>query len=346
MERRLKTLNYSPTQIKHTTWQRDNIKLLVVRGRVFVNEQGVSWSDEVDDQDITAHHWLAYEAQDKAQKNPIGTARLLPDGTLGRMAVLKKHRDKGVGSSLLQHIIRYAINELSVNSLHLSAQLHAIPFYNKFGFEPFGQHFMDAGIEHRKMLLDLREFRARYGKKARDIRGDRAKNASVSSESSSSMSEQYIPVTSSDDFTQVAIQFCREAKRDICIISQTLAKEVYHNPQLCRALMLAATQHPQFKINILVRDTEQLATHFHPIVELTEKLSSHVQLKKIHEEYEEPHPELVLVDSQKVLRQLKLMPFCGHGIPHAPREGRQLKDKYQKIWDWSLADAALRRFHI
>src|SRR5690606_33294016 len=84
----------------------------------------------------------------------IATARLLPDGKLGRMAVLREHRGQGVGREMLHHIVSYALSN-QFKALFLHAQTHALPFYEKSGFKAYGEEFLEAGIAHRKMKLEL-----------------------------------------------------------------------------------------------------------------------------------------------------------------------------------------------
>ncbi len=123
-----------------------------LRRVVFIDEQGVSEADEVDDKDDDAIHLLA--AQDGT---PVGSARLLISGTvgkIGRVCVLKSHRGTGLGAAL----IRAAVAELRARGLttaKLGAQTHAIGFYERLGFAVSGPEYMDAGIPHRDMVLSL-----------------------------------------------------------------------------------------------------------------------------------------------------------------------------------------------
>ena len=131
-------------------WRHDRAALSAVRHQVFVVEQGVPEELEWDEHDATAVHFLA-EHSNRA----IATARLKIDdahtGQIGRMAVLSTHRNRGIGSQLLRTVIDYC-EQVGIVNLYLHAQLTAIKFYEKFGFEPAGEIFIDAGIEHRAML--------------------------------------------------------------------------------------------------------------------------------------------------------------------------------------------------
>ena len=123
--------------------------ILQIRFEVFVAEQGVDPSLEVDGRDPECVHAIAY-AEDK----PIGTGRLLPDGHIGRMAVLKEYRSKGVGQKILLKLVE-AARKRGWKKVELSSQIQAVPFYERFGFRRLGDVYIEAGIEHVDMRLDL-----------------------------------------------------------------------------------------------------------------------------------------------------------------------------------------------
>jgi predicted GNAT family N-acyltransferase len=95
-------------------------------------------------------HVLAVDAAG----NAIGTARLLAEGKIGRMAVLREWRGRGVGSGLLLRLLEEARKQ-RLQQLTLHAQVYASKFYRKFGFEVMGGEFVEAGIPHVKMILRL-----------------------------------------------------------------------------------------------------------------------------------------------------------------------------------------------
>jgi predicted GNAT family N-acyltransferase len=134
--------------VRLESWQAASQRLAFVRRAVFINEQHVPEALEWDDADAHAVHALA----ESATGIPVGTARLLPDHQIGRMAVLGPWRGAGVGSALLRALIGVAVLRGAV-SVQLNAQVRAIPFYERFGFEAHGAVFDDAGIPHRAMTL-------------------------------------------------------------------------------------------------------------------------------------------------------------------------------------------------
>ena len=121
-----------------------------VREQVFIQEQHVPEELEWDEQDAQAIHVVAYSENDQV----IGTARLLADGHIGRMAVLEPWRKNGVGSAMLEKLLLVA-QQRNLSKVFLHAQTSAIGFYKHHGFRTLGEEFMDAGIPHRYMEKDL-----------------------------------------------------------------------------------------------------------------------------------------------------------------------------------------------
>lgn len=138
--------------VQQTDWSLDAARLSAVRRRVFIEEQGVPEHMEWDAADATAIHFLALTLDGQ----PMGCARLLPDGHIGRMAVLPDWRGLGVGTALLAAVVGTA-RRTGAAQLELSAQLHAAPFYSKAGFVAVGDRYQEAGIPHvcmQKILTD------------------------------------------------------------------------------------------------------------------------------------------------------------------------------------------------
>ena len=133
-----------------TDWAHDALRLSAVRRAVFIDEQGVPEAMEWDEHDAVSVHWLATSDDG----TPIGCARLLPDGHIGRMAVLPAWRGRGVGHALLAAAID-AAQTRGYTTLKLSAQTHAAAFYAQAGFIVVGDEYEEAGIPHVAMQMSL-----------------------------------------------------------------------------------------------------------------------------------------------------------------------------------------------
>ncbi len=151
-KKRMRRLNKLPHGyvVQEANWQAAQAELAQVRLQVFVIEQYVPVALEWDGLDAAAIHLLARDQE----QNAIGCARILVGGSIGRMAVLKSWRKQGVGYALLQAAITSC---LSRGWLHisLSAQTQAIGFYARAGFVVCSEEYLDAGIPHRDMVLQL-----------------------------------------------------------------------------------------------------------------------------------------------------------------------------------------------
>ena len=139
-----------PFSVRIVDWQADGAPLRAIRRAVFVDEQGVPEALEWDDRDARSAHALAVGADGTA----IGCARLLPDGHIGRVAVLRPWRRRGVGAALLLRLVDLA-RERGHASVVLNAQAQATSFYRRHGFEVTGEAFEEAGIPHVVMQRPL-----------------------------------------------------------------------------------------------------------------------------------------------------------------------------------------------
>lgn len=137
-------------RIVRADFDRDAGLLHAVREAVFVQEQRVPAELERDAIDSGCAHVLALDQDGR----PIGTGRLTPQRTIGRMAVLKDWRGRGVGDALLRELLLWAV-ESGWPEVSLHAQLGALGFYEKHGFAAYGPEYDEAGIRHRSMRLEL-----------------------------------------------------------------------------------------------------------------------------------------------------------------------------------------------
>lgn len=141
---------HTGARIRLAHWARDRDALLSVRVPVFVDEQHVPAEIEEDDLDPVCIHALAEDERGL----PIGTARLDAHGHIGRVAVAAAWRRRGVGGALMAFLTGIARHRGDPR-IELGAQVQAIPFYEALGYVASGPVYLEAGIEHRLMHLDL-----------------------------------------------------------------------------------------------------------------------------------------------------------------------------------------------
>lgn len=124
-------------------WQRP---ILAVRREVFIQEQNVPKALEIDGLDSQAWHVLV-----EIEGTYVATGRILRDGHVGRIAVVKKYRGRGIGINVVQALLNIA-KKNKIKRVYLGSQLHARGFYEQLGFKAYGVVYQEAGIDH--ILMD------------------------------------------------------------------------------------------------------------------------------------------------------------------------------------------------
>ncbi len=128
-------------------WEEARPLAYPIRLAVFVHEQKVPEELELDDDDPTAWHAVVFK-----DGQAIATGRLLRNGKIGRLAILREYRGLGLGSELLKTLVSYGRQE-GIKQFFLHAQTSAIGFYERLGFKAIAPVFNEAGIDHIKMVL-------------------------------------------------------------------------------------------------------------------------------------------------------------------------------------------------
>ncbi len=135
--------------VSDVSWDEAGDELFALRCEVFVDEQKVPLEEELDDDDPPSRHVLA-----RLGEEVVGCGRLTPSGAIGRMAVKRSVRGRGVGRAIIERLLAIAAEE-GRRSLVLSAQVHALDFYARFGFVAEGPVYDEVDIPHRKMRREL-----------------------------------------------------------------------------------------------------------------------------------------------------------------------------------------------
>ncbi len=142
-------------RIKVATNQKEIFENLKIRIDVFVNEQCISYLDELDGLDELATLFVAYDGSD----NAIAASRIRfvenKYAKFERVAVLKDYRGFGVGKELLKEMELYVRENTNIDIIKLSSQAHAIEFYRKLGYTEYGEMYLDCEIEHFDMKKSL-----------------------------------------------------------------------------------------------------------------------------------------------------------------------------------------------
>lgn len=287
--------------------------LRAVRETVFVQEQGVPLDLEWDDLDPRSVHVLARSNDG----SPIGTGRLTPDHKIGRMAVLADWRGRGVGTALLLALLDQA-RARAWTEVSLHAQVDAISFYQRHGFQVVGDEFVEAGIRHRAMRLSLAPPTEPSHPPA-DLPASQPLRA----------------VRSLTDALPVCLAIIAAARARIGIFTRDLDPELLAHKDVLAALRAFATSNPHARVQILLIDTEQLSRDGHPLLTLVQRLPSHFEIRSpIDPVDREIRAEWMFSDRGGVLYRAT-GEWDGQASACAPGRARQLADDFDPIWERS-----------
>ncbi|MGN0242936.1 MAG: GNAT family N-acetyltransferase [Lachnospiraceae bacterium] len=135
----------------------DYSEVAAIRKKVFIEEQGIDPELEMDGYDEEAIFALVYDEQN----HPIGCGRLILDHydyKIGRIAVLKEYRGQHYGDFIVRMLLDKAFS-CGAPFVKVGSQAHATRFYEKIGFVPTGEGYMEAGIMHLPMTITEEQFR-------------------------------------------------------------------------------------------------------------------------------------------------------------------------------------------
>ena len=292
------------------SWNLEASSLRRIRDQVFTEEQGVPPEIEQDDHDATATHFLVKQAG-----TAVGCGRLLPDGKVGRMAVLQEYRGRGVGGELLDAIVKHAYGN-GVSRLYLHAQSQAADFYRRAGFQAYGDEFEEAGIPHVAMSLE-----PDYSNADSFITG----------------------VDFPEPFATLAVALSKGARRHLRIYSHRLDHEVFDNPELASALTRLVRRGRQSDIRILINDAMPMTSRGHRLLELSRRLSSTISIRVLDEHPELPEATFVVRDNDGILYKPDEHGANGFYEPGSRASAKRFVTAFDTLWRWGQIDPRLRR---
>lgn len=311
--------------IEPATWAGDADALRAVRTEVFIVEQAIPEDEEWDEHDARSHHVIARDPQGR----PIGTGRLTPLHTIGRMAVVRAWRGKGVGEAVLRSLVERA-REMRLPAVELHAQTHAIPFYAREGFVAFGDEYDECGIPHRSMRLDL----------APSVRPPEAAPPT-------SPDAQAWLATNRDEARAAVLGVLAGARRAVSVLTRDLDPALLDDPDVIEAFKRLALAGGETRIRLLVQEPARAAGEGHRLVALAQRLSSTFAFRTPVEEIDRLVAGAFIVNDRGGCFERGLATrFEGEGSSHAPARAAQLLAQFDAIWERSEPAAALRRLEL
>lgn len=283
--------------------------LRAVREPVFVQEQQVPIELEWDELDPLCVHVIARDAAGK----PIGTGRLTPEHKIGRMAVLPEWRGRGVGDALLLALIQEAAQR-RWPELRLNSQASAVGFYVKHGFVPYGDRFMEAGIEHQSMRRHI------GGPTAIDTR------------------EAAVAITTA---------IITATRRELCIYSRHLDPGLFDAPEVLEALRRLATRRQRVDIRILLQDAGTPQRAHAPLIGLGQRLSSVFAFRQITDPADHGYASAFIAnDSGGYYFRTLGNRFDGEAALDFGGRARQLADSFMPVWERARVVTEFRALDI
>jgi predicted GNAT family N-acyltransferase len=279
--------------------------LRAVREAVFVHEQQVPLALEWDEDDPQCVHVLARDESG----TPIGTGRLTPERKLGRMAVLREWRGRGVGDAMLEALTE-AARERGWRELSLHAQVSAMPFYARHGYLPHGPRFMEAGIEHQAMRRKL------DGASAIETR-----EAAVA----------------------IVVALAHQARRRLSVYSRALDPGLLDAPEVLDALRRLAVRGSGVEMRFLLQDAETPQRDHAPLLALAQRLPSVLLLREVEDPVDRAYPSaFVASDGGGYYFRGLGHRFDGDADLSAPGRARQLREEFDRTWERSRPCSELR----
>ena len=297
-----------------------------IRETVFILEQKVPEEEEWDALDPKCRHVVARDAGN----HPIGTGRLTPDGKIGRMAVLPEWRGRGVGDALLRVLLEQA-RAAGWTEVSLHAQVQAIGFYSRHGFEPYGERFMEAGIEHQSMRLALSPL------SAPERPAGRPRGPSVPA----------ADLEGPGDVSDASLALVQAARREIVIFSRDLEPAIFGQPAMVDAFRQFAIAGRGGIVRVLLLEPGAVQGQGHPLLLLAQRLSSVFQFRAPTDDVDLQYPSAYLAnDVDGFLFRTLGSRWEGDWSPSHPARCRQLLEHFGRVWERSRPCTEFRALGI
>lgn len=309
--------------VRVTDWQHDEPAIRALREAVFIAEQGIPPAEEWDAHDAQVP-WVLAEAEDGT---PIGCGRLLPGGRIGRMAVLAAWRGQGVGDAMLRELLVLARERGEPRSV-LSAQVHAIPFYARFGYQVTSEEYLDAGIPHRDMELDL---------------GPHTRPAGLSGPGPDTQTQRLRSLRQCQD---AVIALATGARRQLSILTRDLDPALYETPEFLAAVRALALRGRVLRVRVLVADTQRAVREGHRLLDLHQAVSSWLHIRLPDPDGEWSGEVYCIADDDGILHRVQDGQYNATFEPGGSALARARLRDFDRQWQRSTTDPNLRRLHV
>jgi predicted GNAT family N-acyltransferase len=321
-------------------WSSHDKQLQSVRETVFIQEQGVPRELEWDGEDEDASHFLAVNEAGQA----IGCARLLATGQIGRMAVIADQRSHGIGNRLLAATLEQA-KQQRLHKVFLHAQVQVTDFYRKAGFLPSGVEFLEAGIPHLAMDMELPipfEMPA-LEEPGFEATGAVAKPAIHSQESSAQPEKAELKhLQGENECLAGLVRGLQKPVRAVQIYSQFLDHALFDQLAVVDELSRFVRSGPPVQLQVLIHSNQLIISRGHRLLELARRMDNKIQIRRVPEELALDLQTSVVWDQRGYWLMPDFREYEAVTNLYDPVQASRLGERFDYLWNKGIEDSELR----
>lgn len=297
------------------SWEQLGSLCRQVRFKVFVEEQQIPQEEEWDELDAVSQHFLLL-----LNDRPAATARLTPDGHIGRFAVLAQVREKKLGARLMQRLIAEARRQ-GLKKLRLNAQEAVLPFYLKQGFKVSGDSYLEVGIPHRPMEMSL----------GADLQEET--QHSVEHLEQALKSKTQLRLQGEEQLQACIKTLIASATRSVSFEAPAYISRWFTEEAL-QPLMALARRHQHSQVAFLLGDTREFSRQPTHLLKLHQRAPTHIEIRQAHNLYRPAQQASLLIDDKHLLwwphyQEARAELYTGEDR-EAYRQAHQFKTHWQK----------------
>ncbi len=322
-------------------WGEFKSQLQSIREQVFIIEQQVPKALEWDGADEGSTHFLALTSAG----HYIGCARLLPNGQIGRMAVLGNYRRSGIGALLLEAAVAEA-KKLGMQRIFLHAQSYAEQFYHKGGFVAFGERFMEAGIEHIAMEMILPVPFEPVADPA--IVAAKAQHSSTTRNPTTTPGPKPLPRTFDGlvEARQRLVETIGSARRQLYIMSPLLDHLLFDETEVIDTVSALARSAARVQVHIIIMHSKLMVERGHGLLDLARRLDEKILIRKFDEPITAETSTFVCADTDAYWVLPDYEQYKGVNDLTNPVNARRMRETFEQTWARSRTDPDLRQLRL
>lgn len=353
------TLDIRTFDIAEVPWPQQEAVIRGIRKQVLVEELKLPdalVADDLDSHDSETTHWVAQldedHVDDRGENQVVGAIRMTQEGIISRLAVLPEHRGKGIGHSLLESATAKA-GRFGLTQVSLGALATLTDFYTSAGFRTNGSIYNHNDIPHQDFIksLPLEGKPAAHSLNPGDVlkdQDDQAENEPGKGPPGNRLGEtdQMFVLRKEDDFQQMILQMCAQARTSIRLHSPLLDHKLYDNQELKEYFSILARKNRYTFIEILIYDAHRMVKNGHTLMELSRRLSSSITIRLVHPDYQQSNQEYLLVDKAGLVYRQNHETYEGYANFKDISQVDRLTREFQRAWETSLEDPNLRQLYV